>query len=93
MTDAWQVEKHRAMDRLMDEPEAYCLYCRFLHSGQSFFAVHPDDLDLGWSLERMEHAIAVLIDRGFISEIINPSISPSGYYTFPEVAEASDARG
>lgn len=68
----------RIMDDLIDQPEAYALYQMFLrwHGRRPSFAVAPTAMSKAgsppWHRTRIARARDVLLERGFITEVVPP---------------------
>lgn len=87
-----------AMDALIDEPEAYALWHLILRLHLPFFAFDGDVLPTRaitplWPKGQLERAVAVLVKRGFISEINSPfDGAPSGIYRHRGLFSEADLR-
>lgn len=85
-------ERDRVMDDLLHEyPEAYGFYeyLRRWHSSRPFFAIAPRAMSEAgspaWPRRKIERARDVLLDRGYIIEIVPPRRGISaGRYRFPD---------
>ncbi|MCV2871589.1 bifunctional DNA primase/polymerase [Defluviimonas sp. WL0050] len=72
-------EGDRIMDALIDRPEAFTLYQMLVrwHSGRQSFAIAPRAMSEAgsppWSRHRIESARDVLLERGFLEELAEPS--------------------
>lgn len=66
------------MDELLDEPEAYTLYKMFMrwHHSKPFFAIAPRAMSEAgsppWSRHKIIKARDVLLERGYLEELIAP---------------------
>lgn len=92
MTSDWQ---QQAMDALIDEPAAFFFYVRFMHLPRPFFAITPkmpneEVVIASWPESKRAKAVAILIERGFISEIVEPW-GATGIYTSPAIVGAVHA--
>lgn len=71
-------EWDKIMDALIDQPEAYALYQMFLrwHGNRPFFAIAPRAMSEAgsppWSRHKIANARDVLLERGFIEELVKP---------------------
>jgi hypothetical protein len=73
------IEGHVIMDTLLDQPEAFTLYQLFLrwHSNRRLFAISPRAMSESgsppWPRGKIERARDVLLERGFIEEVLAPN--------------------
>ena len=85
-------EGDRTMDKLLDEPEAFTLLLLFQrwHGRRSRFAIAPAAMaeakNPPWHRSRIERARDVLIERGYLVELVEPSRGRkrAGVYRLPE---------
>lgn len=85
-------ERAREMDELIDQPEAYALFLLLerWHGHRKSFAIAPAAMSEArnppWHRSRIERARDVLIERGYLVELVEPSRGRkrAGLYRLPE---------